>query len=589
MASASAARALDAFSNPKAVKALEQMNITVKDAKGNFLPLVDILSQLSAKLGKLPQPQRVAALVDAFKGAGGTIQAMRFIQLAVKPDLFKDFQADLKAMNNSTGQFGNAYGLMAGTVESKTQLLKNNFNIVKESIGEILTPAFNKLLSFLTKILQAFNKLPESTRRTIINIVFFGSVLSIAAGIVLVVLGGIGALVAALAALGLSFGEVIAIMAGFTAVLAAIGAAAYLAWKKSKPLRDIFVSIGQELRAAWTNDIKPFIDSLVEGFDKRVKPALDELWQVINEKVLPILDELQKKYGKDFVKNLKEILNWLQKVADKGFTYVAWTIKHWLIPAIKDAIKFYEDHKKGIDKVLKVLEWLAKWIGKIAGSAILGALIAALILVIGAIVLLIEGTIALVDWIQKLIHWFSVAIDWVKSYFKWLFGLGDTTKKAKDAIVEAVKGIPGDIQNALAGAEQWLFNTGMKVIDGFISGMTSSLGKLGNFLSSVGNFIVQHKGPPSKDRQLLRNTGRLVMQGFGMGIKDMMPSLNAQLKDVTGKVVSVARGQVPRTTVLNRPVTSHKTVNNNITVNTHEMDPEAQAAKLGFLLAARTA
>jgi len=130
MASTASARALDAISNPKSVHNMEELGIKVRDVKGNMLPLVDILQNLQKYLLKLPNKDRVSALVDLFKGAGGTIQARRFLdQVLLKPGQLDDFIGFLGDMNQSTGQFQKAYATMSDTVSAKTQLLKNKLKV----------------------------------------------------------------------------------------------------------------------------------------------------------------------------------------------------------------------------------------------------------------------------------------------------------------------------------------------------------------------------------------------------------------------------------------------------------------------------
>lgn len=78
MAATSAARAMESIAHPKTVARLEDMGIKVRNAKGEFLPLVQIMEKMNVKLSKLAAPDRAKFLQDLFTGAGGTIQARRF-------------------------------------------------------------------------------------------------------------------------------------------------------------------------------------------------------------------------------------------------------------------------------------------------------------------------------------------------------------------------------------------------------------------------------------------------------------------------------------------------------------------------------
>jgi hypothetical protein len=92
------------------------------------------------------------------------------------------------------------------------------------------------------------------------------------------------------------------------------------------------------------------------------------------------------------------------------------------------------------------------------------------------------------------------------------------------------------ITNAFANAGNLLVNAGRNVMVGLINGIAGMIGTLGNYLGQVGQYIVAHKGPPSKDKVLLFGAGQLIMGGLVDGIEDKKATLAAQLADVTSLV-----------------------------------------------------
>jgi TP901 family phage tail tape measure protein len=594
MSAASAARALDALSNPKAVANMEALGIKVKDLHGNFLPLVDILGQLSAKIGSLPDVARSKAISDLFKGAGGTIQALRFLNQVIKPEQYKQFVQFLGDMNNATGSFEQAYSQMANTTASKSQLLKNNWQILKVTIGQELLPQFTKLIGALAGVMQAFNKLPDSTKHFLIQGAFITTIIAVITGGILLLLGVLGMLASGLAALGIGLGTVTAIIAGSVIAIAALALAFRSAWKEGGSFRDLVYSIRDAVVSAWDRVVVPTAKRLADAFNNDLKPALDHIWMVIQLNVIPIITDMVHIWKTKLVPAAQELWNWLVKVADKGFKLVSDAINNYLIPALNQATDFYYKHKTGIDQVISRLIELAKWISKVAGSAIIGALVVAILALIVAIATAIRVVTTLVSWITTLIHWISIAVDWFRR-------VNDASNVAGNGIrngimngilgaIAAISQLPGRIRAAMGNLGSILYNAGVSIISGLISGIRSKIGELISTLSAIGSLIPNIKGPPAKDRKLLLSSGKLIMQGLIAGIDSLRPSLEDKLAKITKQMptsvdanVSVAR---PVVSAQNRgPV--GRVITNHITINTQAITPRLQAEQLGMLLAGR--
>src|SRR5690606_18803397 len=89
-ASTSAARALELFAHPKTVERLEAMGVAVRDSNGEYRPLVDVFRDLNKITREMTAPQRAALLQELLSGAGNSIQARRFWDVALKN--FEDFE-----------------------------------------------------------------------------------------------------------------------------------------------------------------------------------------------------------------------------------------------------------------------------------------------------------------------------------------------------------------------------------------------------------------------------------------------------------------------------------------------------------------
>lgn len=235
MAASSAARALDALSNPKVSARLEAMGVPVKNLDGSFRQVADVTVDLGKKLQNLSDPERAAALQNLFKGAGSTIQARRFFDLAVRNfDQLKGLTDD---MINSKGAMQAAYDIMFDQPATQSQLFKNNLDILKTEIGDVMIPIFNRWLKIGIKILQWFRNLSPHTKQLVIRIMAIASAAAIIIGVIMGVVGVFLIFQGAAMLLGTSLGV---IFLGIIVVAALLAGAAYLIYRNWDTLKRWF-------------------------------------------------------------------------------------------------------------------------------------------------------------------------------------------------------------------------------------------------------------------------------------------------------------------------------------------------------------
>jgi len=129
----------------------------------------------------------------------------------------------------------------------------------------------------------------------------------------------------------------------------------------------------------------------------------------------------------------------------------------------------------------------------------------------------------------------------------WLIGKGTAVmrgllqgiKATASAVWAFFKGIGGKILAGVGNLSRTLWNAGTAVIQGLIDGITAKLGALKDKLSSVTNFIKDHKGPLDKDRKLLTPAGIAIMEGLIAGIESRKPKLTT----VLGKLTAFIKAQ----------------------------------------------
>lgn len=584
-AATSAARALEAMSHPKTVERLAAMGIAAYDATGKMRPLTDILVDLRKKLDEVPEPERIKMLVDLLKSAGGTIQARRFLeQVLLRPGELEEFIGYLGDMNNAVGSFENAYGEMADSVASKTQVLKNNWEALKVEAGEALSPSLEKVLDLLIRLFAWFNSLPTSVQNNIIMFVAFAAVLSVAAGILFIMIGVIAAVIAAVAAAGTGFLEVIAIVAIVIIIIVALGVALYELYQRSESVRNILRTLRDyfnELRDA----VSEAFDRIKAAYNESLGPALEDLWNTVETKILPMFNDFINLLKDHLIPKVEEVSRIIGDEFAIIMQFAADVIEESIIPALESLANWWKENKDRLEPYIDVMSQLLKII-VIVAAVIIGSFILAILMLIAAAALIVTGFFKVVEAISD--FW-----NWIKKTISKLFDFKDSVKDSMGSAVDAIGALPGKAKNAIGDLGNTLWNAGKTLIQGFINGVDSMIGTLKNKLSMITNMLPDWKGPATLDARILRPTGHLVMQGFMRGIDDVVPSLKKQLADIT-KDAAVFDVKPYKPPLLPTSPTSPSdsnvsgtTINQTFNITTQEISPERHASDLGYLLAGR--
>lgn len=125
----------------------------------------------------------------------------------------------------------------------------------------------------------------------------------------------------------------------------------------------------------------------------------------------------------------------------------------------------------------------------------------------------------------------------IKSFFSDIWeGIKSAAKTGVDNVYKTVTGIKDKITGFFSNAGSWLLDAGRNILQGLWNGISGALGWLGDQLAGIGDFIVQHKGPPSYDAVMLTKNGELIMRGLldgmisGWGdVEDFIGSRNASI------------------------------------------------------------
>lgn len=116
-------------------------------------------------------------------------------------------------------------------------------------------------------------------------------------------------------------------------------------------------------------------------------------------------------------------------------------------------------------------------------------------------------------------------------------------------IVSSVKNtmgsIPGLIQGFMKKAESWLKginlgDIGHAIINGLVNGMKSAWEAGKQFVSNIGKWIKDHKGPIAYDRTLLIPHGNAIMNGFGEGLNNGFGNVQSDINRMTDNIANTS-------------------------------------------------
>jgi len=534
------ARAFDAFSHPKTIKNLKELGVQVVDAKGKFRPMVDVMEDWRKVLNKLPPADRVASILDTLKGAGGTIEARRFLQnmLLTKGGL-ELFQDMLKEMEGDTGAFARAYGEMSESTVAKSTTLRNQWKLVQEGIGKALIPAFGQLLDKMTQLLDWFNKLPAGTKNTIAQFLLWGSVIMIAVGGLATLVGVSAVFIVALASITGTMLLTVAAVLLVVGAIAALGAGFVLAYKNSESFRAFIDQIGSGIQTAW-GIIVAFAQDVKAKFEENLLPPLRELWNTIQTHLLPVLQSLLTMFQENILPKFKEAAQIIKDIVGKAFEVLGNMITNVVIPAIIVLSSWWKQNQSELKPILAILGQVAKWLAIVAAVVIgvlvvafVGPFVAAVLAVIAVVTVAIGIFIAIRKAIMEV-------ISWVKSAWK-------AFQDFRNSMGAWATGIVVNILKALVGARTAVLNfhsnflsAGARLIDGLIQGIRNMAGAAANAardaargaVNAVTGFLGIHS-PSTRFRDIGANT----IQGMINGIKGSRKALQNAMVSLTSSVM----------------------------------------------------
>lgn len=492
----SVARAMDAISHPAAVKNMEQLGIKVRDASGKFRPMNQILREFRDVLNKMPEKDRVAAILDVFKGAGGTIEARRFLQnLLLGKGNLELFDSILQRTKNSAGSMEAAYKTMADSTAAKSELLHNKWMLLKTAIGDALLPQFNKLIDGLASVLDWFNKLPDGTQKTIAQWILWGSIISIVLGGLFAFIAVAAVAAAAIATIGTAAAVTIGVVALIPVAIVALGAAFVAAYKSSENFRNAVKQTGDNVKQLWNIAVQT-AQGIKQSWDQNIGPPLARIADVVKNTLLPAFREFQAMFENEVIPKVREAGRIIQDLADGAFKRIGDVIENTVVPAVEKMGEWWQKNEATLRPLLQILGQVMKWFLIIAAVitgvlvvALVGPLVAGIALVIGAFQLLAVGAAHVIENIKAIPEKISVIgsaiANFASSVGSFFAGLWNTVVNFFTGLGNWFAQLPGRIMGFLAALPALLGGLFVRALNAAAYAVGYGVGLIFKFFSQV--------------------------------------------------------------------------------------------------------
>lgn len=493
-------------------KAMKRLGLDFVDSKGNIDDITTVAAKLQDKLGGLSEAERNAALQTIF-GSDATRAATVLMQegedgIQKYIDATKD-QAAAQAMADA--RMGGSAGAM--------ERMKGSVETAALSLGQALAPAVTDVAGVIEKLANSFASLSPETQGLIVKLALaaaaFGPVMSVVGKVT----SGAGRLLGGVGKLTLAFGD---------------GAAEAPKWARAiaggvKGTVDLAKNIATTIANLGRQAIAWGVDTA-----KKVANTAATWASIAAQKAAAIGAKLWA--GAQWLLNAAMNANPIGLVVAAIVALIAIFVVAWnksekfreIVTGAWEAVK---------DAAIALWQWISKTFKQIALTLALAWM---------GIQMKVR---AVWDWIvdafRKYGGWILAALTGpIGLLAKFLIDNWDKIKagavKVWTSLVSWIKGIPGKILDALGDMGQLLYNAGKAVIEGFWNGLKAMWNKVTGWVTGIGDWIADHKGPIEKDRKLLEPAGLAIMQGLQTGLSAGWRPVASTLDAMTARIAGTS-------------------------------------------------
>ncbi len=267
--------AMNQLADPKVQAEIKGLGVEVKDANGQFRPMIDILGDVAEKTKGMTAAQKAQSLASVFgaKGAGGLNIVVDQLSSGVKSasgqllkgaDAVAELRRQMEASAGAAEELAmsgiNTLPQASSALEAAVKSFKTAFG---EPVNEILVPLTKGAAVVFSRLAKGFSSLSPTVKRIFVVVAGGAAALASFIGAMLTAAGSVVALVLA--------GK--ALLFGLAAVVAAVGVLTLAL----APL----ILLGGALYVAWTRDIGGLATS-VRLWMGRIQLAFEAVGQLIS-------------------------------------------------------------------------------------------------------------------------------------------------------------------------------------------------------------------------------------------------------------------------------------------------------------------
>ena len=503
--------------------------VQVQDANGNFRKMTDIIADVDKATEGMGDAQKTAALMTTF--TADSIKGMGILCNTGAKDI-DDFT---KALEKSNGTAKTMSDMMNSDLSGALKQLSSAWEAVQLDIGDTTGP-LSLIVGMLTKLLQAFLKLPGPVKQAIVTI----ALLAAAVGPVLLIIGkGIDAFLKMKKAIGILKGAFNTLRTSFlifkslimdtlvpiitnTVLPALQGLWGVL---MANPIILVIAAIAALVAGfiwAWNN---------IDGF----KEFWIDLWENIKDAASNAWDSIKNFFTETIPQLISDIGNWFSHLPETIWYWLCFAVAYAVLWVAQMAQKAYEAGSKFVQNAItfiqqlpgKIWTWLTTTISRVGNWVVQMASKAQqagsrFLTNVSTFIRQLPGRVwsFLLSTIAKVI---AFAIRFAQKG-------REAAQKFKDNIINGIRNLPSR-----------MVSIGGNIISGIIRGITGAAGRLFSTMSNLASkalHAAEHAlGINSPSRVFRDKVGKMIPAGVTVGIQTNAAQTIKAIKDYAGNLV----------------------------------------------------
>ena len=264
-------------------KAMDDLGIEITNSDGSFKSLDEIITTMRSSFDGLTEEQKAyyANVLAGREGMSGLLAILGMTQ--------EEYDEIKKSMNECNGVAQETAEIMTDNLAGAWDNMTGAMETAAIKIGDILAPAIQKVVEWVTNLVNWFNNLDESQQKWIVGIgVAVAAIGPLIAGIgmaisainkiktaISIAKAAFGLLKGAMLAMGVGAGPVLAVVAGVAAIVSAF----LWLWNNCESFRNFWLNLWDHVKNIFTTFVSEN-QATFQNLWQNIKDAWDAIVQV---------------------------------------------------------------------------------------------------------------------------------------------------------------------------------------------------------------------------------------------------------------------------------------------------------------------